>query len=85
MACTATRTGCLCFVHFLGGVDFFLLLLTGFPLYVGVFFEFVTGYFLYIIVVLVCFIWMLIFGVKKFLQNKCYQAAKFGTKPVDLS
>jgi hypothetical protein len=29
---------------------------------------------------------LLISGVKKFffLQNKCYLAAKFGTKPVDL-
>jgi Ca2+/Na+ antiporter len=51
---------------------------------VGVFFEGVTGFFLYIIVGLVCFILLLISGVKKFFQNKCYLAAKFGTKPVDL-
>jgi hypothetical protein len=68
---------------FKGGVDF-LLLLTGFSLKVGVFFEGVTGFFLYIIVGLVCFILLLISGVKKFFQNKCYLAAKFGTKPVDL-
>ncbi len=28
---------------------------------------------------MVCFIWLLIFGVKKFLQNKCHLAAKLGT------
>jgi hypothetical protein len=28
---------------------------------------------------LVCFIWLLISGVKKYLQNKCHLAAKFGT------
>jgi hypothetical protein len=36
------------------------------------------------IVVFVCFIWLLISGVKKVLQNKCHLAAKLGTKLADL-
>jgi hypothetical protein len=71
-------TGFLCFLLF-KLVRASLLLLTGFSLWVGVFYYYINGLSLYTVDVLVCFLWLLISGVKKYLQNECHLAAKFGT------
>ncbi len=34
---------------------------------------------LYTVVAFVCFLWLLISGLKKYLQDECHLAAKFGT------
>ena len=54
--------------------------MTGFFLHLGSSFEGVNGWSLCTIVASVCIILLLISGVKKYLQNKCHLAAKFGTK-----
>jgi hypothetical protein len=83
VASTATRTGCPYFVLTYDGFDF-LLLLTGISLLLGSSFLGVNGLILYTVGALVCFILLLISKVKKYLQNECHLAAKFGTKLADL-
>ncbi len=53
--------------------DWFLLVCWGL-------FEDVNGLSLYTVAASVCFLWLLISGAKKYLQNECHLAAKFGTK-----